>query len=264
MTIRDIIPPIGSNYCLHIFNNPSHAHDRNLILDHLPKFVSNKLLLPGGSSGSQEFLGWGIEIVEGWNLKNVLILFGVYAVVVCFSTFLGAAMGLLHRTNAFVFLSYAMTLPHFGFAFLMVPPDASIHAFHSMVTQARHAYEILGKVPFFHRQNTPRAWIENTRTCSQADRVKTAVEDWTGEIWDWWPFSPPIQQPRIRKEVRRIGRLKWNCVSGDFFQLGIYSNVVIFEIGMRKETLVRRRITCCKYGELYTRSIIPIIVVQQE
>ena len=60
----EIIPPIGSNLLLHLYEHPNHAGVLPTLLKRIPKKLGKKLH-PCPVKGSA--VGWGILIVEGFD-----------------------------------------------------------------------------------------------------------------------------------------------------------------------------------------------------
>jgi hypothetical protein len=67
----DFIPPVGENQLLHCFHNPDHAGDEPFCLDRFPKKLKDKLKLT-------KDVGWGLQFVEGWNVKKLWIVVFVF------------------------------------------------------------------------------------------------------------------------------------------------------------------------------------------
>jgi len=59
---------------MHLFHNPECADDEALCLSKFPKKLKEKLKCNGGINP-----GWGLQFVEGWNVRKIVLL-----VVVCF------------------------------------------------------------------------------------------------------------------------------------------------------------------------------------
>ena len=64
----ELIPPVGPNHMMHLFQHPEHAEDETVCLDKIPKKLRERLrLCPSRGTG----LGWGIHFVEGLNWVKV-------------------------------------------------------------------------------------------------------------------------------------------------------------------------------------------------
>lgn len=66
---------------MHLFEHPDHAEDEPICLDRFPKKLKDKLLCRGGSNP-----GWGLQFVEGWDMKKiwglVFLLFGMGSLLI--------------------------------------------------------------------------------------------------------------------------------------------------------------------------------------
>jgi hypothetical protein len=61
----EVIPPVGKNFLMHIYNHPEDADQETVCLTRFPKRIKERLQL-----GEADVpIGWGIEFVEGihWN-----------------------------------------------------------------------------------------------------------------------------------------------------------------------------------------------------
>jgi hypothetical protein len=80
-TPPDLVPPVGENHMLHYFHHPDHAEDEPLCLNRFPKRVKRRLKVAGGVRP-----GWGLQFVEGWNMKKIwiiaFVLFGLGSLLV--------------------------------------------------------------------------------------------------------------------------------------------------------------------------------------
>lgn len=65
----ETIPPIGTNYLMHIFQHPDCAEDEPLCLSRFPKKLKEKLLCKGGIKP-----GWGLQFIEGWDGKKLWLV----------------------------------------------------------------------------------------------------------------------------------------------------------------------------------------------
>lgn len=76
----DVIPPVGDRHMMHLFQHPECADDEMLCLNRFPKKLKEKLKCAKGINP-----GWGLQFVEGWDLRKiwilVFILFGMGSLV---------------------------------------------------------------------------------------------------------------------------------------------------------------------------------------
>ncbi|KAF7913064.1 uncharacterized protein EAF01_002085 [Botrytis porri] len=74
----EVIPPIGDNHLMHLFLHPDHADEDTVCLDRFPKKLKEKLFCKKGQPTN---FGWGLEFVEGWDMKSIwivaFIVFGI-------------------------------------------------------------------------------------------------------------------------------------------------------------------------------------------
>ncbi|KAF7951250.1 uncharacterized protein EAE97_002801 [Botrytis byssoidea] len=74
----EVIPPIGDNHLMHLFLHPHHADEDTVCLDRFPKKLKEKLSCKIGQPTN---FGWGLEFVEGWDMKSIwivaFIVFGI-------------------------------------------------------------------------------------------------------------------------------------------------------------------------------------------
>ena len=74
----EVIPPIGDNHLMHLFLHPDHADEDTVCLDRFPKKLKEKLSCRKGQPTN---FGWGLEFVEGWDMKSIwivaFIVFGI-------------------------------------------------------------------------------------------------------------------------------------------------------------------------------------------
>ena len=64
----ELIPPVGPNHMMHLYEHPDHAEDESVCLNRIPKKLREKLQLrPNQGTG----IGWGIHFVEGANWIKV-------------------------------------------------------------------------------------------------------------------------------------------------------------------------------------------------
>ena len=54
---------------MHLFHHPSHAEDDSTCLERFPKKLKERLKCSGGVNA-----GWGLQFVEGWNIKRIWVL----------------------------------------------------------------------------------------------------------------------------------------------------------------------------------------------
>ncbi|TEY61539.1 hypothetical protein BOTCAL_0167g00140 [Botryotinia calthae] len=77
-TPPEVIPPIGDNHLMHLFLHPDHADEDTVCLDRFPKKLKEKLSCRKGQPTN---FGWGLEFVEGWDIKSIwivaFIVFGI-------------------------------------------------------------------------------------------------------------------------------------------------------------------------------------------
>ena len=77
----EVIPPVGENHFMHLYDHPEDAEDTGICLQKLPKKIRQRLLVcPHRGTG----LGWGIHFVEGlhWTKLWWLGLTGFLASIV--------------------------------------------------------------------------------------------------------------------------------------------------------------------------------------
>ena len=65
----EIIPPVGENLLMHLYEHPEDADDDDFCLDRIPKKLRERLVRPQRGSG----IGWGVHLKEGLNLKKTCI-----------------------------------------------------------------------------------------------------------------------------------------------------------------------------------------------
>lgn len=79
----EIIPPVGENHLMHLFQHPDHAEDDSVCLDRFPKKLKEKLHC---GKGQPTNFGWGLQFVEGWNGKKIwliaFVLFGIGSLLI--------------------------------------------------------------------------------------------------------------------------------------------------------------------------------------
>ncbi|CAG8977424.1 hypothetical protein HYALB_00007756 [Hymenoscyphus albidus] len=63
----ELIPPVGENCFMHLFEHPEEGENVSFCLDRFPKKLHEKLLCRGGGTNA----GWGLQFVEGWNMRKV-------------------------------------------------------------------------------------------------------------------------------------------------------------------------------------------------
>lgn len=67
----EVIPPIGENHFMHLYDHPEDAEDTAICLDKVPKKLRERLAVcPQRGTG----LGWGIHFVEGLHWTKLWIL----------------------------------------------------------------------------------------------------------------------------------------------------------------------------------------------
>lgn len=69
----EIIPPVGERHLLHLFENPECAEDDEQCLLRFPKKLKEKLKCNSGVSP-----GWGLQFIEGWDIKKIWIIVFVF------------------------------------------------------------------------------------------------------------------------------------------------------------------------------------------
>jgi hypothetical protein len=74
-----LMPPIGSNLLVHLFDNPTHAAVLPDLYNRIPKKLRDKLL-PCPQYGSS--LGWGVEFIEGIDMF-IFFLCGCACFILC-------------------------------------------------------------------------------------------------------------------------------------------------------------------------------------
>jgi hypothetical protein len=67
-TPPDLVPPIGENHMMHLFQHPDHADEETVCLDRFPKKLKERLQCKPGTPTS---IGWGLEFVEDWDWKFI-------------------------------------------------------------------------------------------------------------------------------------------------------------------------------------------------
>ncbi|KAJ8058189.1 hypothetical protein OCU04_012388 [Sclerotinia nivalis] len=67
----EVIPPVGDNHLMHLFLHPDHADEDTVCLDRFPKKLKEKLCCKKGQPTN---FGWGLEFVEGWDMKSIWII----------------------------------------------------------------------------------------------------------------------------------------------------------------------------------------------
>ena len=68
-TPPEIIPPVGENLLMHLYEHPEDADDDAFCLDRIPKKLSRILGRPQRGGG----IGWAVHSNEGLSLKRVCI-----------------------------------------------------------------------------------------------------------------------------------------------------------------------------------------------
>ena len=63
----EIIPPVGENLLMHLYEHLEDADDDAVCLDRIPKKLRERLVRPQRGSG----VGWGFHSREGLNLKKM-------------------------------------------------------------------------------------------------------------------------------------------------------------------------------------------------
>ena len=65
----EIIPPVGENLLMHLYEHPEDADDDAFCLDRIRKKLRERLVRPQRGRG----VGWGVHLKEGLNLKKTCI-----------------------------------------------------------------------------------------------------------------------------------------------------------------------------------------------
>ena len=88
----ETIPPIGTNYLMHLYEHPDHADDVPFCLDRIPKKLREQLeLSPHQAPG---LLGWGVYFAEGFNWPKFWV-FG--SIVLSLSVLFGTCWSTLRQ-----------------------------------------------------------------------------------------------------------------------------------------------------------------------
>lgn len=67
----EVIPPVGENHLMHLYEHPEDAENTGICLDKIPKKLRQRLLVcPDRGTG----LGWGIHFVEGLNWMKLWVI----------------------------------------------------------------------------------------------------------------------------------------------------------------------------------------------
>jgi hypothetical protein len=102
-TPPDLVPPIGENHMMHLFQHPEHADEETVCLDRFPKKLKEKLECKPGTPTS---IGWGLEFVEDWDWK--LIWWIAFAVLGLGSLLVGVLWAVFKHSvqDAFAIAAY--------------------------------------------------------------------------------------------------------------------------------------------------------------
>ena len=242
----DFIPPICQQNFLHIFEHPEDHSSCSFFLRRLPRRVAVSPL--GDTDGVQSvecLYGWGLEIKEGvnmnmWKLQVLMLFVSVMSCVISTVSYDWAVV--IHIGNVYsigypiwVAMSWALTvfalydLWKFKSYSLLSSLSCSLLNFVYLMASTtvkgslylRSRLEILSVIIM---QELVAGPLRGSREGIQILRgeeynivnwVKTAVEDLTGESWDWWPFLPSFQP--LQSDESRI---QWYCVrESDSMQL---------------------------------------------
>lgn len=65
----DILPLVGSNYLMHVFQHLDCAEPKPLCLSRFPKKLKERLRCKGRIKP-----GWGLQFVKGWSAKRIWIV----------------------------------------------------------------------------------------------------------------------------------------------------------------------------------------------
>ena len=70
----ELIPPVGENYIMHLFEHPHDAADGPFCLNRFPKKLKERLKCIGGDINP----GWGLQFVEEWDVRKIWIICFVF------------------------------------------------------------------------------------------------------------------------------------------------------------------------------------------
>jgi hypothetical protein len=68
-----LIPPVGSNYLMHMFQHPDCADEEPTCLSKFPKKLKERLKCLRGARP-----GWGLQLIEGWDSRKIWIILFVF------------------------------------------------------------------------------------------------------------------------------------------------------------------------------------------
>ncbi|CAG8950002.1 hypothetical protein HYFRA_00004335 [Hymenoscyphus fraxineus] len=115
-TPTDLIPPVGENTLMHLFEHPEEGENVSFCLDRFPKKLHEKLLCRGGGTNA----GWGLQFVEGWNMRKI---FGsVFFLFAIGSLLIGILWSAYEHSiqDAFSMASYMVAMATMGMGTLQV------------------------------------------------------------------------------------------------------------------------------------------------
>jgi hypothetical protein len=106
----EVIPPVGENHLMHLFQHPLHAQSKRVCFDRFPKKFRDRLVC----AGQPTQLGWGLHFVEGWSVKKIwlsgFLISGVGSLV------FGILWAVFEHSiqDAFAVAGYCLTIGTFG------------------------------------------------------------------------------------------------------------------------------------------------------
>ena len=74
-----VIPPVGENYMMHLYEHPEDADEEVVCLDRIPKKLRERLMV---CQKQRPCLGWGVRFVEGFHWTKFCIL-GLCGLILC-------------------------------------------------------------------------------------------------------------------------------------------------------------------------------------
>jgi hypothetical protein len=114
-----VIPPVGKNHLMHLFQHPEDAGARTICLDRFPKKMRERLTVCCDTGVS---LGWGLQLEEGWDQRKTWIL--AFVILVVGSATLGILWAVFEHSiqDAFAISGYmtAVAVLSIGFTQAMV------------------------------------------------------------------------------------------------------------------------------------------------
>ena len=67
----EVIPPVGENHMMHLYEHPEDAEETGDCLDKVPKKLRDRLLV---NSGQRTKIGWGVYFIEGLHWMKVWVI----------------------------------------------------------------------------------------------------------------------------------------------------------------------------------------------